>query len=552
MGQRNKIKTFGTIHLIELGKIISMTKDKTFRFDNIRIIKGEEISTNEIHSMDDLKKLHDKIETRIRYYRLDDLLLKIHDVFLSESNQDYNLDFIAGMMTKYALLNCNVYNGWYPVYDDEFSSLRRMITEYSIYDSDFENERNLMVDDNTRLSSLLLRKFGSQARWDIRHHNMIGRTLFFYREILDDKKCPTCFKELINFRFEDKFGLSLFDFIKIGFLIFARSIEPRGFNREYFEIARRDQISIPNDEIIQTCLQQITCSPHEFKKSCSFDGEINEYNGAYKFNPLFEYPLIRPWGNSDQKKPIDDKFIAPVPNLVLYRFTTGLYYQLSNNFKWFTGDFGGVFEIYIGKLLQWYKLKGKVLSEDEINELIPKYKGKKPDYVIFHDDGIILIECKATKYTQDMYENGLNAEAKSCIDQILKGIRQMNEFEKQIPLISKSIGINCTGLSIKKVIVSFDNLIGFKDGPLRDWMDSENKKKEIAADWQIIWMGYLEDVQPYMTKGANFWSFVSDFDEKTIDIIMEKMKSETGANYSDGILYRYQKDFFNELMENVK
>ena len=83
-------------------------------------------------------------------------------------------------------------------------------------------------------------------------------------------------------------------------------------------------------------------------------------------------------------------------------------------------------------------------------------------------------------------------------------------------------------------------------------MDSENKKKEIAADWQIIWMGYLEDVQPYMAKGANFWSFVSDFDDKTIDIVMEKIKSETGANYSDGILYRYQEDFFNELMKNVK
>ena len=538
--------------MIELGEIISMNKDKTFRFDNIRIIKGEDCSTDEIHSMDDLRKLHDKIKTRIRYYRLDALLLKIQDVFLSESNQDYNLDFIAGMMTKYALLNCDVYNGFYPVYDEEFSILRRMITEYSIYDFDFENERNLMVDDDKRLSSLLLRKIGSQARWDIRHQNMIGRTLFFYREILNDERCPTRFKKLVNFQFEDKFDLSLLDFIKIGFLLFAGSKEPNGLNREYFEIARRDQISIPNDKTVKICLQHIACTPHEFKKSYSCDEAINEYNSAYKFNPLFEYPLIRPWENSDQKKPIDDKFIAPVPNLILYRFTTGLYYQLSHNFRWFTEDFGKVFEIYIGQLLQWYKLKGTILSEDEINELIPKYKGKIPDYVIFHDDGVILLECKATKYTQDMYENGLNAEAKSCIDQISKGIIQVNEFEEQIPLIGKVIGINCTGLSIKKVIVSFDNLIGFKDGPLRDWMDSENKKKEIAADWQIIWMGYLEDVQPYMAKGANFWSFVSDFDDKTIDIVMEKIKSETGANYSDGILYRYQEDFFNELMKNVK
>lgn len=521
-----------------------MGKDKTFRFDNIRIIKGEEISTNEIHSIADSKKLHDKIETRIRYYRLDAFLLKIHDVFLSESNQDYNSDFIAGMMTKYALLNCNVYNGFNPVYDEEFSIIRRMITEYSIYDSDFENERKLMVDANTRLSSLLLRKFGNQGRWDIRHQNMIGRTLFFYREILDDDRCPTRFKELIKFRFEEIFGLSLLEFIRIGFLLFVWSKEPKGFNREYFENARKDQMSIPSDKIIKMCLKQIACSPHKFKKMCAADGALNEYNSAYEFNPLFEYPLIRPWENSDQKKPIDDKFIAPVPNLVLYRFTTGLYYQLLHNFKWFTEDFGIIFEIYIGKLLQWYKLKGTVLSEDKIKELIPRYTGKIPDYVIFHDEGIILLECKATKYTQDMYENGLNAKAKSCINQISKGIIQVNEIEKQIPLISKAIGINCTDLSIKKVIVSFDNLIGFKDGPLRNWMDSENKKKGIAADWQIIWMGYLEEVQPYITKGANFWSFVSDFDEKPFDKIIEEMKSKTGAKYSNGILYKYQKDFF--------
>jgi hypothetical protein len=528
-----------------------MDKEKTFRFDNLRMINGEDISINEIHSTDDLIKLNNKIETRIQNYRLDALLLKIHDVFLSESNQDYNLDFIAGMMTKYTLLNCNVYNGWDPVYDEEFSSLRSMIAEYSIYDHEFENERKFMVDENMRLSSFLLRKFGSQGLWDIRHHNMLGRTLFIYREIVDDERCPIRFKELVNFQFEEKFGLSLLDFIKIGFLLFAGSIKQGGMDREYFETARRDQMSIPNDKIVKTCLQHIACTPHEFKKSYSCGGAINEYNSAYKFNPLFEYPLIRPWENSDQKKPIDDKFIAPVPNLVLYRFTTGLYYQLSHNFKEFNEDFGKVFEIYVGKLLQWYKLNGKVLAEDEINELIPKYKGKKPDYVIFQDEGVILLECKATKYTQDMYENGLNAEAKSCIDQISKGIIQMNEFEKQIPLISKVIEINCKGLKIKKMIVSFDDFKGFKDGPIRNWMDSENKKKGIDADWQIIWMGYLEEVQPYITKGANLWSFLSDFNEKTFDIIIEKMKSKTDANYSNGILYEYQNDFINELTKNV-
>jgi hypothetical protein len=36
---------------------------------------------------------------------------------------------------------------------------------------------------------------------------------------------------------------------------------------------------------------------------------------AYKFNPLFEFPIIRPWKDSELKEPKEDKFIAPIPEL---------------------------------------------------------------------------------------------------------------------------------------------------------------------------------------------------------------------------------------------
>ena len=527
-----------------------MYENKTFKFDNFRIIDGNDISTNEINSMEDLEKLNNKIKTRIRFYRLDALLLKIHNMFLSEFDPDFNQDFIAGIMTKFALLNCNVYDGWDSVYDEEISILRRMITEYSIYDYEFEKERKLMVDQGTRLTSLLLRKIGSQARWDVRYQNVLGRTLFLYTEMLEDEKCPIFFNELVIFRFEDKFGLSLLDFIKIGFLTFAKSKEPNGMDREYFEIARKEKIPIPNDEIIKKFLKQVACDPFQFKKLCRSEQPIGEHYSAYKFNPLFNYPLIRPWKDSDQKKPIEDKFIAPVPNLVFYRFTTGLYYQLSDNFDGFTEAFGKIFEIYIGKLLDWFKLPGKVLSEDEIKTYLPRYKGKKPDYIVFLDESVVLIECKATKYTQDMYENGLEAKAKSCIDQISKAIIQMNEFENQISLISKAIGINCADLKVKKVIVSFDNFLGLKEGPFRDWINRENKNKGIQADWQILWVGYLEIIQPYITKGADFWYFLLDFDEKPFNKIIEEIKSKTNAKYSEGFLFKYQKDFLNKFTKN--
>lgn len=531
-------------------------ENNSFEIDNLRIINGEDFCTNYIHSIEDSKKLKNKIEMRIQNYRLDALLLKIHDAFLAENKKhniflsEKNPDFIVGMMAKFAMLNCSVYDGLSPIYDEELSVLFCMIKEYSIYDAEFEKERQLMVDLDERLASLLLRKIGNQARWDIRYHNILGRTLYLYNEMIKDKNAPIFIKELVNHKFEEKFGLPLHDFINIGFTLFAGSLRPGGMDREYFETARKQNMNISNDEIVKKCLEQIACDPNQFKKECN-DKLLEEDFHAYKFNPLFKYPIIRPWKNGIQGKPKDDKFIAPVPNLILYRFTTGLYFQLFDIYKLdFSKPFGELFEKYVGELLVWCKLPGKVLTENDIMALIPKYKGKKPDYVIFCEEGVIFIECKATMYSQDMYEHGLKATKKSCIDQITKAIKQMNEFENQLPLISKLCGINYTDLKVRKVIISFDNFLGLNEGPFRNWIDRKKKEEGIKIDWQILGVEYLEEAQPYIAKGADFWSFLMDMDKKPFNKIIEEMKSKTGASYSDSILFKYQKKFFNELTKN--
>lgn len=530
-----------------------MKGSRAFDIDNLHIIKGEDLCTNYIHSIEDSKKLNNKIEMRIQNYRLDALLLKMHDAFLVE-NKNHNIflseknpDFIVGMMAKFAMLNCSVYDGLSPVYDEELSVLFCMIKEYSIYDAEFEKERQLMVDSDERLASLLLRKIGNQVRWNIRFPNILGRTLFLFDEMVTDGKAPPFIKKLVNHQFEEKFGLSLLDFIKIGFVLFAGSLKSGGMDREYFEIARKQNMHIPHDEIVKKCLEQVACDTDQFKKECT-EKLLEEYLRAYKFNPLFKYPIIRPWKNSNQGKPKDDKFIAPVPSLVLYRFTTGLYFQLFDIYKEdFSKAFGEMFEKYVGELLVWCKLPSNVLTENNIKELIPKYKGKMPDYVIFCNEGIILIECKAAKYTQDMYEHGLKAKAKSCIDQITKAIKQMNEFETQIPLISNFCGVNCKDLKVRKVIISFDDFVGLKEGPFRNWIDKEKKEKGIKIDWQILGVEYLEWAQPYIAKGVNFWSFLIDMDKKPFNKIIDEMKSKTGASYSDSVLFKYQKEFFNDL-----
>ena len=60
-------------------------------------------------------------------------------------------------------------------------------------------------------------------------------------------------------------------------------------------------------------------------------------------------------------------------------------------------------------------------------------------------------------------------------------------------------------------------------------------------DWKLIWVGKLEEIQPHISKGVNFWNFLTDIWEKDFESILKEMELKTGSNYSEGILYQYEK-----------
>ena len=465
------------------------------------------------------------------------------------------------MITKYAILNSNIHIGWSPMWDDEFIPIMKMVTDFSVYDPDFDLSNQSLEEKEENSASFLLRKIGSQSRLDIQVRNALSGTIYLYEEMAKDKNVPPFIKKLVNSQFEKSFGVSISDFLKIGFLLFAgssNSANKGGLTGEYFEKARKQGISIPNNEVVNNCLKQIACDQYQFRKICIKSKSKEGSYKSYEINPLLKYPIIRLWNPSDQNNLKGDKFIAPVPDLLIYRLTTGLYYQLFNmnegEKEKFSQEFGKLFESYTGVLLRWYKLPDKILSADEIKMHIPGYKKKNikiPDWVIFCEEGVILIECKATRYSQDMYERGLKAEANSCIKQIRKGIIQMNEFETQIPRLCEKFGKNYTDLQVQKIIVSYKNLLGLRDGALKNYVDREIIKNGYSKEWKTLWIGELEEIQPYITGGANFWSFLIDIENKRLDVILKEMKSKTNASDSDGILCKYRKKFFSKLMKNT-
>jgi hypothetical protein len=333
----------------------------------------------------------------------------------------------------------------------------------------------------------------------------LSRTLYIYEELINDISSPTYIKSIVKSEFEKVFGLPLHDFIKIVTILFARSsAREGGMKRDYFDKARNMGMSVPSDEIVKAGLRMISCDTTRFRE----DVMLKKYN----LNPLTKYPVIRLWGDSENEEPFDDKFIAPVPELLLHRITIGLYYQLYHKFgEKFKNDFGDLFELYVGKIIAGFNLPHVIIAEKDVDRYLPT-KGKKgtkarrPDWIIFSDNGIILIECKATHYTQDMFEHGIEAKNMACLDQIRKALDQFAKFEPLLPNLCKKIGKAYSVLKVQKVIVAFEPMLGLNGGPLKEFIDGR-----LERDWVLLPVEELEEIQHHIAKGYDLWSFLSEY-----------------------------------------
>lgn len=528
-----------------------MDKRGIIDLGDLRIIPYEVRPENRINSMQDFLRLNTKIERRLAYYNLRTFLLKLHDLPLEnrELNEKLPFNAIAGIMSKYVLLNADIVFGLYPVYEEEILYFLDMILSCAMYDPKFEGKSE---HDSNDFASLLLKKIGNQVVLNIQHHNFWGRTIYIYSELIGSCNAPEFIRDVVTTKFKENFGLSILDFIKLGYIAYSRSKQPGYMEKEYFEVARKQKMSLPDGETVSTFLKQVSIDPLTYREKCI--GDVSSL--AYKLNPLFLYPLIRFPYIEAKTESQHDRFIAPVPDLLTYRFTTGLYHQLFNVFgrTKFSDSFGYIFERYVEKLLSWFQLSGRVLSERELitNAKLNMKKGQNimtPDFIILCNEGVILLECKATKYSQDIYEQGLDADAKGCIDQLSKGIIQLDSLEELIPDICAAYGFAYKDLQIQKAIITFEELVAQNEGPLRNWMNVEQGNK---TKCKIIWVYYMEEIQPYIAKGASLWSFLDNYLKVEFNKIISEMESQTGAGYFDSMLWGYENKLRRELVKDAE
>jgi hypothetical protein len=120
---------------------------------------------------------------------------------------------------------------------------------------------------------------------------------------------------------------------------------------------------------------------------------------AYRYSSLREYPLI---GISHQGQ---TSFACPIPTLLFWRLTSGLYYLLKHE-KGFSNPFGRSFQNYIGQVSARRITTDALQLLEETEYQVGKERKDTVDWVINQGgDAAIFLECKTKRLTWDAKVN---------------------------------------------------------------------------------------------------------------------------------------------------
>ena len=516
-----------------------------------------------------LDQLEKEIWSSMRRFSSVKVLLAVHQAIKASEepnsavSQVFTLDeggfqpFIAAGISSFAIRfsNPNRYT------DKEFTlndltNLYNLVLDYLTADPITTNEE---IDKEFHKSNpvfMMLRMVASQFPFQVNTFGFAAQSLLLFSEIpkeIENKKGIQRFG--FSREFQKLTGLSVQDFVSCGFILWTGSCSKKtvGLTRDYFEKARSQGIELPDDEGILLMLNSITADPDRFRQTYEQMKQKDSRFRIYDFNPLLTFPLLRPWHYNQWKTMERDRIVAPLPDLIAYRISTGIFYEMFNHYKEeFSRYFGHLFGAYIGRLLEASVKSQNLMSEDTIRQTYPESSGKAPDWIVLDGSTAILIECKATRFSLTALETGAEESVNDSLKQILKGLEQLHEFRQAI--ITKAPGLewlhHCTEL--KPVLITFEPLYLINTVLFRDHINCLLQKKEniTGLPWRILSVKELECLQPHLGAGISVSETFSAMEVKTYNQVLNDLLTRTGLTYKDSMLYRLDQEMYKRLKIN--
>lgn len=177
-----------------------------------------------------------------------------------------------------------------------------------------------------------LRVVASQFPYNVGYYGQYARSLILYEELPPKLAgCPDVPQFDLPAEFQSLNGVSLTDFVKVGFVAWAaaRSTKHLGFSRTYFDKARMRDMDLPPDGEILDILSQLTTAQEKFITEYEKHKNEDRRFAMYNFNPLLLYPIVRPFASEQPMRPEEDTLVAPLPDLLLSRLSVGIFTRCS-------------------------------------------------------------------------------------------------------------------------------------------------------------------------------------------------------------------------------
>lgn len=310
----------------------------------------------------------------------------------------------------------------------------------------------------------------------------------------------------------NKTGLSIKDFITIGIAFYATALEYSAFDRKLVENTPISTLQpYVKPEKVTAFLSMAAADFATFRNLCLQEVQQFPNAGLYRFNPLFDRPIII-------RK--DGLLCVPVPLLLLYVVTKGLYYDFLDKFSGANGNpfsewFGHAFEQYGGLLLSDAFGCENVFGEP----VYGKSERAGPDWTVTQGNTAIIFEFRSGRLNKRAKTYGDYEEIVELLE------RNVLETLKKIPIKIKDLKSGAAGISLSGVteyipcVVTYEPLYShelFLDVITRELRNRNVPEFDFELmsiedlEWLLAWATYEKPVEFIQKKLANpKWKIMS-------------------------------------------
>jgi hypothetical protein len=513
------------------------------------------VSEMGVNNLVDLQNLEARIRQKIQQHELDDFLGT-----LLLSRQRFNPFVIAGMTLfgiRFALPPIKRYASVKHIPFEEFNLIAHLVTEYLLADPSSFQPPIKSTYHGSVLIPVVLRHVGNQFPFNETFWGQGGRSIYLFKEIPKALKLKGN-KFDLNAAFSKHYGVSLDDFISVSYVAFSAANANRnkgqvGFSGGYFQKAREQGMTLPDDVTVDAIMDKIAADQWQMRETYEEFTQEDRHYAAYDYNPLFVYPIIRPWRKSSFTSANEDRFVAPLPEMILTRLSSGVYEDLAYNFKsGFLRYFGHVFEKYVGEVLRNCVGQSSIISEEEIRRTYSGKRGKAPDWVVIEGDTAILVECKAVGYQRKALAMGDATTIDQTIDKLVEGLVQMHEFKASC--LRNEPGLErfhaCT--NYKLLLITYEPVYLSNSrvlrGVLEDKVSGELRPKGLSTCSWVVWsIDELEKLQPHLNAGISMQSVIDLYTASIFNECLNQLHEQTGCTFKDSFLALKGREVYQSL-----